>query len=278
MHKEGKWAGRILDMQNEEGRWGWFHSLSQRSDKPITTEQALRRLERLGYTVEDPCIQKALTYMDDCLNGEKEMPDGKEKVSDWNVFSSLILAANIRRFTSENAAANRVAEQWAAVITRAFASGVYDHQAYEAAYRGILKPRYGRINRFETFYPVSLLVGCLDERTECAMTEHLLAYERGIYYICERRLSDLPSDFASIEASRYLAAIELLAPYRYARHKLQFVADWLIENKNEKGKWDMGASVRDGIYFPLSDDWRKKTRREADCTERIEKLLLAITE
>lgn len=33
----------------------------------MTTEQALRRLERLGYTMGDECIQRVVSYMDDCL-------------------------------------------------------------------------------------------------------------------------------------------------------------------------------------------------------------------
>jgi hypothetical protein len=51
------------------------------------------------------------------------------------------------------------------------------------------------------------------------------------------------------------------------------VADWLLANRNENGKWDMGKTVNDKVYFPLSDDWRRVAVREADCTERIEKLL-----
>ena len=55
--------------------------------------------------------------------------------------------------------------------------------------------------------------------------------------------------------------------------KLNFVSDWLNANRNENGRWDMGKSVNDKLYFPLSDDWRKSETREADCTERIEKIL-----
>lgn len=75
MHKNGKWATRLIELQDSEGKWGWFHSLSQFNDSPITTEQALRRLQILGYTAEDNCIQKALSYMDACLKKEKEIPD-----------------------------------------------------------------------------------------------------------------------------------------------------------------------------------------------------------
>ncbi len=72
VHKDGKWAKIIISQQDEEGKWGCFHSLSQPTSNPITTEQALKRLERLGYTIEDECIQKAVSYMNDCLAGKKE--------------------------------------------------------------------------------------------------------------------------------------------------------------------------------------------------------------
>lgn len=35
----------------------------------------------------------------------------------------------------------------------------------------------------------------------------------------------------------------------------------------------MGSKAKDGVYFPLSGDWRKAENRIADCTERIEGLL-----
>ena len=86
MHKEGKWAKKIISLQESDGKWGCFHSLSQFYNSPITTEQALRRLELLGYTIEDECIQKSVEYMNDCLTGKKTIPDRQEKIHDWNIF------------------------------------------------------------------------------------------------------------------------------------------------------------------------------------------------
>ncbi len=273
MHKGGKWANEIIAMQHPDGKWGWFHSLSQFYNSTITTEQALRRLERLGYTMEDECIQRAVAYMDDCLSGKDKIPDRVEKVSDWNVFSSLILATGIRKFTKDNVNANRVAEQWAEVASCAFADGGYNHDAYISAYKRILKPSGGRINGFATYYPVSLLDDCLDEKTERAFIDYLLNNDSGIYYIYDRRLAVVPQDFEGKDASRYLGAIELLARYNHSKDKLSFVVDWLEANKNGNGKWDMGKSVNDKVYFPLSDNWRKAETREADCTERITRLM-----
>lgn len=273
MHKNGKWAKQIISLQDEEGKWGYFHSLSQFYDSPITTEQALRRLECLGYTMEDECIKKAVGYMNDCLTGEKAIPDGREKIHDWDVFTALILSTWIRRFTGDNRNANKVANQWADVVSAAFESGIYDNDKYVSAYNDIIRPKGGRLVNLLNFYPISLVSGCLDKRTEEAFIDYVLNSDNGIYYIYDKKISVLPQVFESKEASRYLAAVELLSKYKYAKNKLKFVTDWLNNNKNENGKWDMGKAVNDKMYFPLSDDWRKKETREADCTERITALI-----
>lgn len=275
MHKDGKWAKKIIALQEHDGKWGCFHSLSQFYDAPITTEQALLRLERLGYTIEDECIQKAVAYMNNCLTGKDHIPDREEKLHDWSLFTSMILAAWIRRFTYDNPAANKIARQWADVITCTFASKTYNQKEYISAYLGVFGklPRGGRFTDFVNFYTVSLLRDCLDENTECAVMDYVINKEDGIYYVYDRKIAVLPDKFESKSASWYLAAVEMLSEYKHAVYKLDFVAEWLNENKNRNGKWDMGKTVNDKRYFPLSDDWRKQERREADCTERIGKLL-----
>ncbi len=275
MHKDGKWALQIIGMQDDEKMWGSFHSLSSTNVNPITTEQALRRLQILGFTMEDECIRKAVAYLDDCLNGRKQIPDPTEKLHDWTLFTHMMFSAWIRRFTDENERANEMAKKWARVVTAAFASGGYDHETYTKAYAETfgMKAKGGRLIDFVQFYAVSLLKGELNEDTQRAMVRYILDKPDGIYYIYERRIGTLPDFQEGKPASRYLAAIEMLAEYEAARDELSFVADWLEANRNENGKWDLGKNAKDGVYFPLSDDWRKKETREADCTERVERLL-----
>ena len=276
-HKDGKWARQLMALQQEDGKWGTFHSMSQFYDAPITTEQALRRLECLGFTEDDPCIQRALAYMDDCLAGRNDIPDHREKIHDWDVFTELILSTWIRRFTDKNARANEIARRWAAVVTAALASGGYDQAAYETAYHDILKPRGGRLVSLANFYPVSIVSGCLDPETEDAFIGYLLEQEKGIYYIYEKRIADVPSAFQSREANRYLSAMELLAGHAHARPRLRFAVDWLNRCRSENGCWDMGKIANDKIHFPLSDDWRRRETREADCTLRISRLIHTLT-
>lgn len=280
MYRNGKWANQIRSLQEPDGKWGWFHSLSRFSASPITTEQALRRLQRLGCSMEDDCIKRAVSYMDDCLAGRNTIPDRREKTHDWDIFTAMILSAWIRAFTPDNENANKVAGQWAKVVSRALESGAYDHGVYVTAFQdtfGIV-PYGGRLKDFTSFYQLSLLRGCLDPGTERTLLDHVLKKPDGIYYVYEHRLLDLPACFESRTASRYLAAVELLSGYGAAGEKLGFVRDWLMANRKEDGTWDMGSMVNDKVYFPLSDDWRKKQARIADCTTRISALLACLEE
>ena len=275
MYKNTKWAKEIISLLDEEGKWGYFHTLFADSKSSYTTEKALRRLEKLGYTIEDACIQKAVSYMNDCLTGIKEIPDKREKLHDWNIFTSLLLATWIRRFTKDNAAANAVAEKWAKIVTIAFKDGKYNHQEYIRAFYDIfgMKPKGGKLIDFVQFYGVSIINGCLDKETEIKVLEYIINKPDGIYYTYDKCIKILPDVFESKQASWYLGSIELLSEYETAKYQLQFVVDWIKENIKENGKWDMGRSTKDGLYFPLSNDWRKDETREFDCTNRIMKLL-----
>ena len=280
MYKDTKWAKEILAQQDENGLWGNFHTLSKPSKAPITTEQALRRLYVLGFDINDEAIARTVTYMSDCLKGRKQMPDRREKMHNWDIFTELMLAVWIRKFTLADRSANRVTGKWADIITRAFSSGSFSHEDCALAYTEIFgePPRGGRLVDFVTFYQLSLLPGMLNERTERLMMDYVLHYDKGIYYVFSRpsgdsRICNVPETFPSREAGRYLAALELLAEYRNSIDMLHFASKWLYANQREEGNWDMGSEVKDGIYFPLSDNWKKKENRIADCTWRIRRLL-----
>lgn len=277
-YRTSRWADEIIGSQKEDGSWGYFHTLSNPVNRhSITTEQALRRLQILGYTIDDLPIKKAVEYLYDCLRGKRQIPDRREKLHDWNIFTALMFSTWIRRFTPGDDLVYEVAGKWAEVIGSAFAGGSYDHGSYAGAYKRVfgLAPRGGRIVDFVTFYQVSILAGFLDKAVEQAMFEYILNHTAGIYYIYEGRLSALPGEFKSKQAVRYLAAIELLSKYNNpgCREKLRFAAEWLEQNKEQDGLWDMGPTVKDGVHFPLSDSWRCVDRRRQDCTYRITKLL-----
>lgn len=270
-----KWVNDVLELQQSNGSWGYFHSLSLSNKYPMTTEQALRRLRVLGLDYSDICIQKTISYLERFLQGEEDFLDRREKLHDWDIFTHLMTAAQIRQFSPENKLAMDIANKWKQIIEYAFSSYEYSLERYEEAYTTtfLIKPKGGRLVDFTNFYPLVLLTGLLTKETECKMLEYVISHLNGIYYIYEECLNTLPKNFASKQTNRYLTAVELLSQYTYGKEKLLFVGDWLMNNIGEDGFWDMGTDVKDGIVYPLSSSWRNSFNRKIDCTVKIMSIL-----
>lgn len=271
-HKYGKWAEEVLASRHEDGMWGNFHTLScPVKGRPITTEQAIRRLYRLGYTMEDEVIQRVVDCMVLCVKGEQKIDDYYERKHDWPFFEKLMLSAWIRMFDPQNPYALEVANGWAEIAEKAFASGAYCREADIEAFtrQQGRKPKSGFETGFGMFYHAVLLQGVLPPKTERLFLDYYLSKPDGMYYIYDKPLNQVPEEFASRGASCYLTAMEVLAGYEAAKEKLLFVADWLNDNKDENGQWDFGPKANDDVYFPLSDSWRKAEDRKRDCTERV---------
>lgn len=269
----GRWARELLALQNPDGTWGTqFHTLSgvDRRKGLVTTEQALRRLKVLGFTLEDEPIRRAVDCMAACLRGERKIDEYWEKGHDWALFTQLMLAAWVREFWPEEPSALAFARRWAGVMERTFQGGSYDGQAYREAYgEEFHSPiRGGRERDFVDFYHISLLRGLLSPQTERRFVDYVLDKPEGVYYICGGPMARLPEEFASRETARYLRGLELLAGYGAAREKLGFAADWLMACR-EKDGWDLGPKAGDGISLPLSDSWRRRGARKADCTRWV---------
>jgi len=276
-YKHGKIAESILALQNEDGTWGnMFHSLAAPNNKtPLTTEQALRRLKGLGFTLEDEPIRKAVGCMVSCLRGERRIDDYWEKTQDWNLVTKMMLSTWVKIFDPGNEIALSFAKRWANIIEKAFSGGAYDDERLQRAYQQEFYQREkgtGKVE-FVTFYQMNLLQGILTKETESCMLDYVLRHAKGIYYIYGKRLNELPEVFASIETSHYLAAIDILAGYRLAKGKLDFVVEWLEKNKGESGQWDLGSKAKDNVYFPLSDSWRTVEARKTDCTDKIDAIM-----
>jgi hypothetical protein len=285
-YKDGKWAKRILELQYDDGSWGYFHSLSTLTPgqfSSMTTEQALRRLEILGYTIDDKPVKKAVKYLHGCLAGKTKIPDREEKTHNWKIYTELMLSTWIRIFTPENKLANNVAAKWRELIGAAFRNGYYEHNEYTAKYEYIfgikLNPKAGRLVDFVHFYPISLLTNVLDKEIEANYFKYVLEHDSGMYYIYDNKLKNVPENFQSRNTSYYLRAIELLSKYDNpeCKKQLQFVVKWLKGNMLTKNVWDMGKEAKDGIYLPLSDSWKMQEDRIRDCTYRISRAIEALT-
>jgi hypothetical protein len=275
--KDGKWAKKILEMQLDDGSWGYFHTLHQDKVLPITTEQALRRLEILGFNSDDKPIKKALKYMHNCLTGKICYPDREEKFGNWHIGRDFILATWIRIFSEKDNVANDIALKWVDIINYSFKTNKYDYELYKEKYIETfgVKTIHQSIN---IFYLVSLVTNMLDKEIEKYYYEYILDNDKGVYYVYDKKLKIIPNNFNGKETSRYLSGIELMAKFNDSECKkqLKFIENWLNKNMIKMNKWDTGKDSKDGINYPLSDSWRTENDRIEDCTYRIEKLLKKI--
>jgi len=276
-YRDGKWAKQIIGFQKDDGTWGdIFHSLSWPTKKyPMTMEQALRRLRILGFALEDVPVRRAVDCMTSCLRGEREIDDYREKSHDWPLFTQLMLSTWVKVFDTRNELALNFAKRWAEVIEKAVESGSYSYDDYINAYvyEFSSKPKGPREIDPTAFYHMLLLQGILSRETENRFLDYVIAKPNGIYYIYGKPINKLPEVFASREASFYVGALEILSGYDLAKEKLGFAVDWLNANKDVNGQWDFGAKTNDGVYFPLSDSWKRTEDRLADCTQRVKALL-----
>lgn len=202
-YKDGKWAMEIISLQNPDGTWGdIFHSLCPPNKRyPITTEQALRRLRVLGFTIKDKPIRKAVDCMTACLCGERKIDNYWEKSINWNLFTKLMLSTWVRIFQPDNDAALSFAKQWADIISKAFENGTYDAGAYKKAYISEFnsKPKGDRERDFVDFYHLNLIKGVLTYEIEQSMLDYVMSKPDGIYYIYNKPIIELPKAFKSKE-------------------------------------------------------------------------------
>jgi hypothetical protein len=265
-YKSGKWAKKIIEMQLDNGSWGYFHTLYKDKILPISTEQALRRLEILGFNSDDKPIKKVLKYMHDCLTGKIIFPDREEKFQNWKIGRDFMLATWIKIFSEKDDAANDIAQKWVGIINSAFKNKNYDHDLYKESYIKTFGIKTVHEN-ISIFYLVSIITNLLDKNIEKNYFNHILDNNTGIYYMYDKKLTIVP-DFMGKGTNCYLRAIELLAKFNNpeCKSQLNFIVNWLKQNMIEKNKWDMGKDSKDGINYPLSDSWKTEENRVNDCT------------
>lgn len=166
-YKNGKIAQQIIEMQNEDGTWGKeFHSLSiPNNKKPLTTEQALRRLYYLGFTINDEPVRKTVDCMVSCLKGERKINNYWEKTRDWNEFTKLMLSTWVRIFEPNNETALVYVRHLAQKREEQFLNGTYDVDTGK--------------DDFVTFYEMNLLQDLLSGETIWETAKRELREETG---------------------------------------------------------------------------------------------------
>lgn len=253
---------KLRKTQQEDGSFGPFHSMS--TNGLMTTEKALRRMYSLSFKRDSDILDKSIEYLRNLLHNKIVMPDRVEKVIPWAVFSELMFSAWLTLFNSldEKVYDNRY--KWNRVISLSNINGKFSYDVYKKEFQkmfGKLESRQ-RVIDPTCFYCVVLLVDCLNGDSQKAYFDYIMS--QGIYYIYNKPLTCLPKNFDSKEAIQFLEAIKLASKYCVDDEDLKYVRKWLLDQRVSENSWSMINLKSDGIIFPKSKSWRKRTDKEND--------------
>ena len=256
----------------------------------------------LGLANEHPILVKAREFAEWCLSmgildaaAQMEAPDPGEGPRQNLAVFERNLAAVLGMMDKKSPLVEDVFRKWKTIVSAAFASGDYDPNAKDEAYRSIYgeehtpwrsKPER-KIGDHEVVCSASLLstgVDALKPEIDLAYTKWFVRSHRswavhthdnimaGINQLIQ---ASVPMRYKASIVSGVLFDMDNLYGFRGWHICMEKIADILWKCRRDDGLWSFGASASSPWYITrirLSDNWRGK-RAAHDWTTRILLLL-----
>jgi hypothetical protein len=259
------WVNELVKEQHSDGSWGRFHSMDSTIKARFpTTETAVRRALALGLDNQTPILARAVEFMKSVLEWKAVWTDRVEKSEGWPIGVEAITAATLAQVDPGHPAILPAWEYWAGIASQSFLGGTYDRSAEWEAH----KDRRGiGIQYLGSRYVLTLLGARSDflpEVLDHQIVDWVWNNPAGIGY--------LGADMQHLDAFHifhWLESLEILSSYKSGKTIMAGALRWLWNHRNLDYMWDFGTKVSKSIYFPLSDDWRKKGNRGVDHSTRV---------
>jgi hypothetical protein len=265
---------RLTAEQWSDGGWGAFHSRdSRRKQKIPTTEMGVERALNLGLDSTHPILHRVEEYLREVMLGGLPFPDRPEVNDRWPTGVRLFLASTLSLIHPRDPMLDADRQLWLEIARRTFHAGEYrpedEIQAHATLTGATVKDSYLVLNGKYQLNILGSIPGSLSTDLEHQLLAWLWGVPGGIGYLT-MPLDRPPPLEKSGYVDRWLASLELLA--RLFPSWVEFAStsiDWLWNQRNEQGYWDLGSRPAWTAYFPLSDNWRRKRDRRFDWTTRI---------
>ena len=273
---QSRWILELKNEQEEDGSWGRFHSAMKTKGKIGTTEAAVERGLALGLEASDPIFRAAINYLSRLLMGLIGFPDPPERNNRWAKGKQLFAAATLARICPTLRILDETWELWATIARHTFNSGTYDPEAEIQAHQMLtgasVRDSYLVLNNRYTLALLGSRPTNLSKALENALVDWVWHKEEGIRYL-EISLSNPPRRFTPGMFDRFFTSLELISYFPSWRRFADDLIDWLWSNRNGEGLWDFGPRANRSVYFPLSESWRRKRKRQHDWSTRVLALL-----
>ncbi|HAL74298.1 MAG TPA: hypothetical protein DCM45_04285 [Clostridiales bacterium] len=272
---KSKPIARLIEKQHADGSFGRFTFITD-PDTPNggVNESAMIRALALGLEPDHALLVNLRHYFEAVLQRLAGYgPDDPERPS-MPIARSLILAACLRQLGSDHPLVSAIARDWQQIIESSFDEMTFQTAVFRDKCEEIFGPDQNIWpEKWPEFgfsrYMLLLMKDQLPFKVEQAMIHHQIYQSRGIYPVSNRSLLHFPLEFASRESVRFITSLESLTQYTSAAVYLRHAADWLWEQLDRDGFWDLGTPGRDNRHLPLSESWRSRLARQKDCTVRI---------
>jgi len=271
-----RWVLELESKQREDGGWGRFHSAMKSKGKIMPTEAAVERGLALGLEASDSVFHATKDYLERLLEGSVNFPDPPERNNRWATGVRLFAASTLARICPTLRVLDKSWKLWATIAERTFISGKYDPEAEVRAHQLLtgasVKDSYLVLNNRYQLALLGSRASKLSKSVEEALVDWVWHKEDGVGYL-GIPLSKLPQRFTPGMLDRLFTSLEILSCFSSWRKHADNVIAWLWANRNREGLWDFGPRASMSVYFPLSESWRNRKRRQHDWSTRVLALL-----
>jgi hypothetical protein len=273
---QSRWVLKLRNEQREDGSWGRFHSALKTRGEIGTTEAAVERGLALGLAASDLAFRSTISYLSRLLEGLIGFPDPPERNNRWTTGKQLFVAATLARICPTHPTLDKTWKLWATIARHTFTSGNYDPEAEIQAHRRLtgvsVKDSYLVLNNRYQLALLGARVAKLPKKLENALVDWVWHREDSVGYL-EIPLSNPPKRFTHGMLDRFFTSLELLSNFPSWHTFADNVVGWLWTKRNKEGLWDFGPRASMSVYFPLSENWRRKRFRQHDWSTRVLTLL-----
>jgi len=273
---QSRWIQELESEQREDGSWGRFHSAMKTKARIVTTEAAVERGLALGLEASHPIFHATINYLSLLLEGVIDFPDPPERNNRWTTGKQLFTAATLARICPTLPILEKTWELWATIAKRTFNSGKYDPEAEIQAHQMLtgasVKGSYLVLNNRYLLALLGSRAAKLPKALENALVHWVWHKEDGVGYL-EIPLSNPPCRFTRGMLDRLFTSLELLSYFPSWRKLADSMIGWLWTHRNEEVFWNFGSRASISVYFPLSENWRKKKNQQHDWSTRVLALL-----
>jgi len=273
---KSRWVVKLESEQREDGGWGRFHSAMKSKGKIATTEAAVERGLALGLEASDPVFCDAVRYLSRLLEEAIDFPDPPERNNRWSTGTQLFVASTLARICPTLPILDKPWKLWVEIAQRTFSSGRYDSGAEILAHQMLtgasVKDSYLVLNNRYQLALLGSRASRLPKSLERALVDWVWHKGDGVGYV-EIPLSKLPQRFTAGMLDRLFTSLEILSLFPSWWEAASDMIGWLWANRNDEGFWDFGPRASMSAYFPLSENWRMRKRRQHDWSTRVLTLL-----